>query len=73
MIRDPVATVQAIYARAGREFPPGLATGITDYLARRPRGRHGAHRYAAEDFGLDPVALREQYSPYCEAFGVTAE
>ena len=40
------------------------------WAAQNPRGAHGFHEYAPEDFGLDPLATRRRYSFYMERFGI---
>ena len=46
---------------------------MVDYVARKPRGARGAHRYSLAEFGLEPVAERRRFAFYCEHFGVTEE
>ena len=73
LVRDPVATLRGVYDRTGRAWPAGFETRIVEYLAAKPRAKHGAHRYSAEEFGLDVTELTERYGPYVERFGVAAE
>ena len=37
--------------------------------AANQRGSRGAHRYTAEEYGLDPVEINESFAPYLERFG----
>ena len=62
-----------VYAAMGREFPPPLQRAVLEYLARRPQGQHGPHRYDAASFGLDPQEIRDGLAPYVERFGVESE
>jgi hypothetical protein len=73
LVRDPAATLRAVYDRTGRAWPDGFETRIVEYLAAKPRAKHGAHRYSVEEFGLDRDDLRERYRPYVDRFGVKAE
>jgi hypothetical protein len=73
LLRDPVTAITTAYERLGLPIDPGLPEAITGYLAARPQDKHGTHRYAAADFGLDPDAIRAEYAPYIEAFGVELE
>jgi hypothetical protein len=73
LVRDPVATLRAVYDRTERDWPDRFDARITDYLAAKPRAVHGAHRYSIEEFGLDRDDLRERYESYVERFGVAAE
>ena len=73
LLRDPVATLRAAYARMGRPFGAEHAERIRDYLAAKPRGKFGAHRYSPEEWGFDAAALRARLAPYIERFGVELE
>jgi hypothetical protein len=73
LLADPVAAIAAVYAALGLPMAPELPGLMTDYLAARPQGRLGTHRYSLEDYGLDPVELREQFRPYTDAFAVPYE
>lgn len=73
LLRDPVGALRRVYAAMGREFPPPLQQAVLEYLARRPQGQHGPHRYDAASFGLDPQEIRDGLAPYVERFGVESE
>ena len=46
---------------------------IRAYLAARPQGHGGAHRYSSAEFGLDAAKIRADLAPYLEAFAVPPE
>jgi hypothetical protein len=73
LMRDPVGAVRSIYDRVGHPFTDEYGEAIRDYLAAKPRAKHGAHRYSATDFGLDPDDLRARYAPYCNAYTIEPE
>lgn len=73
LMRDPVATLAAAYARMGREFGPDHAERIRAYLRDKPKGKFGTHRYAPEDWGFTAESLRASLAPYIEHFGVALE
>ena len=73
LIRDPVGAIAGAYEQLGLPFDPALPDKITAYLASRPQHKHGEHRYAAADFGLDPDEIRQTFAPYIDAFNVTPE
>jgi hypothetical protein len=70
---DPLATVEAIYARAGQPFTDVARAALTAYQTGHPRGRHGAVRYDLADFNLDPNELRQHTQGYVARFGVREE
>jgi len=73
LMADPVAAIGAAYAAIGREVVPDHAAAITDYLAAKPRGKHGVHRYEASDWGFDVAALRAEMAPYLDRFAIPLE
>ena len=73
LMRDPLAAVRAVYDRLGMTLPDDIADRMRAYLAAKPRGKHGEHRYRLEDFGLDRERLRRGYAAYCARFDVPAE
>lgn len=73
LITDPVSTVDGVYRHFGMTLSPQAATGIEEYVAARPRGGYGDHRYYFEDHGLDEEQERAKFRPYMIHFGVTTE
>jgi hypothetical protein len=73
LMRDPVAAVEALYGRIGRRFLGGHADAIRRYVAEKPKGKFGTHRYAPEEWGFDPVRLREKMRPYTDHYGIALE
>ncbi len=43
------------------------------FLAANPRGKHGAHTYRLEDFGLDAAERRKALRFYQQRFNVPDE
>jgi hypothetical protein len=73
LLKDPVDTLRRAYAGMGREFGDAHAERIRRYLAGKPKGKFGTHRYAPEDWGFTAQTLREHLRPYIEYFGVALE
>ena len=73
LMRDPVAAMERLYDGIGRPFQPVHADKIRDYLAHKPKGKFGAHKYTAEDWGLDPARIRRDLAPYMEYYRVARE
>ncbi len=73
LMRDPVGTLRAAYEGMGRTFGPEHAERVTRYLAEKPKGKFGVHRYTPEEWGFDRAELRRRLAPYIEAFGVALE
>lgn len=73
LMRDPVNAIAGAYASIGRELTDEHRSAIVDYLAAKPRGKHGTHSYSAADWGFDADALRHDLAPYIERFDVALE
>lgn len=73
LVGDPVGTVRGIYAALGWDFSPALERRVADYIAAKPRGSRGAHRYALADWGLDADEERERFRFYRERFAIPEE
>ncbi len=73
LMAGPVAAIESAYAGIGREMVPGHRDAVVSYLRDKPRGKHGAHRYTAEDWGFDPDALHVELADYMAQFDIAAE
>lgn len=73
LMADPVAAVEAACAGIGRDVGPEHREAVVAYLRDKPRGKHGAHRYTAEDWGFDPDALHAELAEYMSLFDVAVE
>ena len=73
LMSDPVAAIEGAYAGIGRELTAEHRTAIGAYLQAKPRGKHGAHHYTAEDWGFDPATLRQDLAGYLDQFDVPLE
>ena len=73
LISDPVATLGAACEQMGLRFTGGYASAVADYLAHKPKGKFGVHRYRPEDWGFTAGGLRGDVAPYLNHFGVARE
>jgi len=73
LMRDPIDTLRAAYARMGRRFSDEHAEAIRRYLAEKPKGKFGAHAYTPEEWGFTADGLRRTLAPYIALFGVALE
>jgi len=68
LVADPVATARRLCERLQRPWSDEAEVRLRAWLGHNPQHAHGVHRYAAEDFGLEPEALRERFAFYSERF-----
>ena len=73
LMADPVAAVEKLYGQMSRPFLAEHADAIRRYVAEKPKGKFGTHRYSLEDWGFDAAALRARTRPYTDYYGVALE
>ncbi len=72
LVSDPAGTIERLYAALGWPLAPGFLDAVTDYVARKPRGAHGAHRYSLAEMGLDAAEMHRDFAFYRERFALDA-
>jgi hypothetical protein len=73
IVRNPAASVEAVYRRLDWPFTDDVARGIAEYAARKPKGSRGEHHYSLEEAGLDAAAERRRFAFYTDHYGVRQE
>ena len=73
LVAEPIGAAGGLYDRLGWTLTADAEAAMARYVADNPKGRHGAHAYAAADFGLDPTELTERFARYREALEVPPE
>ncbi len=72
LVADPLAVVERLYAASGRALHDEARGRMQRYLADNPRGKHGAHRYTLEDFGLTRSDVDARFMRYRTVLGELA-
>jgi hypothetical protein len=70
LLADPVASVQALYARFGEEVGSLHVRRMRAFLEHRPQNRFGRHRYDPADFGWTYGGLAAEFKDYVERYGI---
>jgi len=73
LMKDPVASLRGTYEQLELEWPAHHDVVITEYLARKPKHKHGAHEYSLSDVGLDAQAVRRSFENYVSHYGIDPE
>lgn len=73
LMAEPAAQVHGLYDQLGLEWPAGHDTRIRDYLANKPRAKHGTHSYTFESVGLDENHVRATFANYVAHYNITEE
>ena len=59
-----------VYAAAGDTLTPEAGAAMDAWIQQNRQEKHGAHRYAPEDFALDVGELRRRFRFYQDAHGI---
>ena len=73
LVARPLETIAALYDHFGLRLSAGAEERMRAYLAAKPKGKHGAHRYDFAATGFSYDAERERFHAYRERYGVSAE
>jgi hypothetical protein len=69
-VADPVGTLRRIYGHFELPFGPEQEAALAGHARANPQGKHGAHRYSLEEYGLSAEAVRERLAFYLDRFDV---
>ncbi|WP_233810147.1 sulfotransferase family protein [Paraburkholderia sp. HP33-1] len=67
---DPIGTVRRIYGYFGFRLTPETVDAMRRRIEESPERAYGAHKYAEDEFGLAPAAVRERFSCYMTTYGL---
>jgi hypothetical protein len=73
LMKDPIAALATAYDHFGIDYPESARQAQRDYIANKPRGRHGSHRYDFSDTGLDLATERARFADYYARYRVAIE
>jgi hypothetical protein len=73
LMADPVAALARLYEQLDLPWPAHHDRTVRDYLASKPQGKHGAHRYTFAEVGLDEDSVRRSFARYVDHYGITEE
>ena len=73
LMADPVANLHGLYHQLSLDWPQGHDTRVRDYLANKPKGKHGTHQYTFESVGLDEEHVRATFANYVAHYGIVEE
>lgn len=73
LMSNPVDAIKRAYDHLSMPFPEEMASSVPAYLADKPKGKFGPHRYEASRLGLDESTLRNDFADYIDHYGVALE
>ena len=69
-VDDPLGVARRIYTRFGLPLSSAAEAAMRAHVGDNPKGKHGSHAYALEEWGLSADAVRERLADYIERFGL---
>src|SRR5262245_833653 len=73
LVRDPFATIERLYERAGIPLTAAARRAMQAWLAAHPQHRAGRHEYDLADYALDRAAVEARFARYLERFSVVRD
>ncbi len=70
LIRDPIGTVEALYARYDYPFTPVFRQKLEQFLANDTHSQRKLHNYTLEEFGLSSTELTTAFGDYTARFNL---
>jgi Sulfotransferase family len=70
LVADPVGQVRKMYDWLGDAWTPEAERAMAHWLTENPQNKHGAHKYALEDWGLTRKDLDPYFADYLRAHPV---
>jgi hypothetical protein len=72
-VADQWSEIEKIYAAFDLPLSSEATRAMKVFIEDNPKGKHGIHRYAPEEYGVDPDAIRSSFRPYIERFDLAPE
>ncbi|HEY8154626.1 MAG TPA: sulfotransferase [Myxococcota bacterium] len=69
-VEDPLGVARRIYGHFGLPLSKQAEAAMRAHVGDNPKGKHGSHAYALEEWGLSAGAVRERFAGYILRFGL---
>ncbi|MDE2264036.1 MAG: sulfotransferase [Gammaproteobacteria bacterium] len=73
IVSDPQKAVATLFRHGSHSSSADASQRMRKWLGNRSNRSHRPRRYDLKSFGLDPEALRAQFEPYTDTFGIELE
>lgn len=72
-LRDQMSVVRSIYDAFDLPMTDVAEAAMQAFVDDNPPGKHGAHEYTPDQFGIDPAKVRADFAEYVEHFDIAPE
>jgi hypothetical protein len=69
-VDDSLAVAERIYSHFDMPITAPVRAAFQRHMDANPKGMHGSHDYALEDYGMTTQQIRERFAPYVERFDI---
>jgi len=69
-VSDSMSVVETIYERFGMPLPDAARSAMERHVTNNPRGKHGAHSYDLETYGLTREVVLDRFAAYVDRFRI---
>jgi hypothetical protein len=69
-VDDAMGVARRIYAHFRMPLSKAAEAAMRAHIDDNPKGKHGSHAYALEEWGLSAADVRGRFAPYIERFGL---
>ena len=70
-VADPIGVVERIHGHFGLALEGEARSAMDEHVRANPKGKHGSHDYALEEYGLDAQRVRERFAGYVDRFRIS--
>lgn len=70
VLSDPVESIQKAFDKFDISISQAAESAIRDWHNSHPPGRHGSHRYTAEEYGLNTSDLSDYFEHYRNTYDI---
>ena len=72
-VEDNLGVVNQIYRHFELPLPEAAEQALRSHARSNPKGKHGAHEYDLEQYGLTPQRVRERFAAYTERYALPCD
>jgi hypothetical protein len=70
VLGNPVSAMRQVYDTLGYEMTDEAEARLRSWHEANPRGKHGAHEYTAEEYGLTTTMIQDRFAGYLDHYDV---
>jgi hypothetical protein len=73
LVEEPMKVAERIYDHFGLPLDGAAESAFAAHIEAHPKGRHGAHEYDLEEWGITQAEVRKRFADYAERFSISLD